>query len=160
MSELRCQYSGVPIQVARPQPGRAYFSCTGCFIRSRIPVDSSGNFPINRTLIALLAGGLAFFNQALFWLLAILLSGQGREAVAGRFVVASLALGCALWQLLAILQWRTTGGGRWTDKLAVMFTGLICAAGVIIASPGCVVGAVFLLAAWGIRGLRKKEPVA
>jgi len=58
MSELSCHYSGVPIHVARPQPGRAYFSCSGCAIASRIPVDAQGNFPINRTLVAVLGFGV------------------------------------------------------------------------------------------------------
>ena len=157
MSELRCQYSGVPIHVARPQPNRAYFSCTGCAIASRIPVDAQGNFPINRTLIAVLAGALIIFNQGLFWLLAVLLAGQGREVVAGRFLNPSLAVGGAMWLLLVIAQWRSTGGGRWTDWLVVQLTAVLLAFGVVTHSPGCVLASVVVLVAWAARGLRHKR---
>lgn len=160
MSELRCQYSGVPIQVARPEPGRSYFSCTGCFLASRILIDESGNFPITRTLIAVLAGGLAFFNQGLFWLLAWLVSEQERAVVAGRFLVASLSLGGVLWLILVLLQWRATGGGRWTDRLVVTATGVLGGIGFMAQSPGCMIAAVVVLAGWGLRGLKRKKPVA
>ncbi len=156
MSDLRCEYSGVPIHVARPQPGRAYFSCTGCAIASRIPVSADGNFPINRTLIGVLALGLVFFNQALFWLLAVLLKGQGKTVVSERFLIGSLAVGGALWLVLAIAQWRATGGGRATDWLVIGVTGALGAAGVVAVSPGCMLAAVTLLAAWGVRGLGKR----
>jgi hypothetical protein len=158
MSDLRCQYSGVPIHVARPRPGRGYFSCSGCFLASRILINESGNFPITRTLIAVLAGGLVFFNQGLFWLLAWLLEGQGRTLVAGRFLVASLALGAVLWLLLVAVQERATGGGRWTDRLIIVFTGMLVAAAVITKSPGCMLAAVVVLVGWGLRGLRRKQP--
>jgi hypothetical protein len=157
MSELRCQYSGVPIQVARPQPGRAYFSCSGCAVASGIPVDAQGNFPINRTLIAVLGFGVVVFNQLLFWLLAVLLAARNREVAAERFVFASLAIGVALWLLLVILQWRVTGGGRRTDRVMVAITGALLATGVAVASPGCVAGAVLGLIAWGGRGLAHKR---
>jgi hypothetical protein len=153
MSDLRCQYSGVPIHVARPQPGRAYFSCTGCALAHRVPVDAQGNFPINRTLIAVLGVGLVVFNQMLFWLLAVLLAGRNREVPATRFLVASLAVGVAMWLLLVVAQWKATGGGRWTDWLVVVFTGALAGAGVTLASPGCLAASVLLLIAWGLRGL-------
>jgi hypothetical protein len=157
MSELRCQYSGVPIHVVRPLPGRDYFSCTGCFLASRIRIDEKGNFPITRTLLAVLAGGLLFFNQALFWLLSVLLAGQGRTIVSKRFLVASLALGVALWLVLAVTQSRATGGGCRMDRLVVALTGGLAALGVWLASPGCVLGAVFLLGAWGSRGVKRRR---
>lgn len=157
MSELHCEYSGVPIHVARPQPGRKYFSCIGCALASRVPVDEQGNFPINRTLIAVLLGGLVIFNQGLFWLLAWLLAGQGRQVVSDRFVVASLAVGGAMWFLLVVTQWRATGGGRWTDWLVVQLTAVLLAFGVVMQSPGCVLAAVITVVAWGARGLRHKK---
>lgn len=131
-------------------------SSIGVAVRSRIPVDAQGNFPINRTLIAVLGFALAFFNQALFWLLAVLLAGQGRDIVAGRFLVASLVLGAALWFVLTVVQWRATGGGRATDWMVVALTGLLGAAGVASESPGCLIASVLLLTAWGSRGLIRK----
>jgi len=153
MSDQRCQYSGAPIHVARPQPGRAYFSCTACAVASRIPVNADGNFTINRMLITVLAFGLAIFNQALFWLLAVLLVGRDKPVVAERFVVGSLALGGVLWLILVIAQWRATGGGRLADWAVVVLTGLVGAAGVVAHSPGCMLAAVGLLTIWGVRGV-------
>lgn len=157
MSNLRCHHSGAPIQVARPQPGRAYFSCTACAIADRIPVDAEGNYPITRALVAVLVAAVVFFNQALFWFLTFSLTRQNRMIAAERFVFTSLALGGALWLVSAIAQWRATGGGRWTDRLVVVLTGLLSAAGVIVGSPGCLVGSVLLLTAWGLRGLGCKQ---
>ncbi|MDF3058332.1 MAG: hypothetical protein K0R17_2547 [Rariglobus sp.] len=134
---------------------RDQYSCTGSFLASRIPVDENGNFPINRTLIAVLAGGLLFFNQGLFWLLAELLAGQGRDVVANRFLVASLAVGAGLWLVLTLVQAKATGGGRMSDWLVVALTGGLGAAGLLAKSPACLVAAVLLLMVWGLRGLKR-----
>lgn len=130
------------------------FSCIGSAVMSRIPVDAQGNFPINRTLIAVLGFGLALFNQALFWLLAVLIQGQGRPVPAGRFLLASIGLGAALWVLLALLQARVTGGSRRNDWLVAGLTGALLVEGVGATSPGCALAAVGLLTAWNVRDLR------
>ena len=133
---------------------RPRFSCTGSAIASRIPVDAQGNFPINRTLIAVLLFGLALFNQALFWLLAVLIQGQGRPVSAGRFLLASIGLGAALWLVLVVLQTRVTAGGRRNDWLMVALTGGLLGAGLVAVSPGCALAAVSLLTVWGARDFR------
>ena len=131
------------------------FSCIGSAIARRIPVDAQGNFPINRTLIAVLAFGLALFNQALFWLLAVLIRGQGRPIPADRFLFASVGLGAALWLILVFLQTRVTGGGRRNDWLVLLLTGGLLGVGVGTVSPGCALMAVGLLTAWGARSFKK-----
>lgn len=156
MSELRCHYSGVPIEVKNPVPGRPYFSCSGCLVAGRLKVDAQGDFPVTPTLLALLAGGLVFFNQGLFWLLSALVRGRGRDATAGYFLTGSLALGVALWVVLVLIQWHATGGGRLADRAVAAFTGLLCLAGAIAGSGACAFAAVMLLAAWGLRGLRHR----
>jgi len=124
---------------------------------SRIPVDAQGNFPINRTLIAVLGFGLALFNQALFWLLAVLIQGQGRPVPAGRFLFASIGLGAVLWLLLVVLQARATGGGRRNDWLVAGLTGALLVTGGVAASPGCALAGVILLTGWNIRDLKKQD---
>lgn len=152
---LRCAYSGVPIHVSNPQPGRAYFVTSACAIKSRIPVDAEGNFPINRPLIAVLTVSMLIFNQALFWLLAVLMDGRGKVVGGKRFLVASVALGAALWLLLAVFQWRSTGGGSVADKVVLALTAALVALGVIGTSPACSLGGVALLVAWGLRIRRR-----
>jgi len=133
--------------------GGVRFVSTGAAIRSRIPVSADGNFPINKTLIGVLALGLAIFNQALFWLLAVLLAGRGNTVTAARFVIASVALGAVLWALLAVLQWRATDGGNAADKGVLVLTAALCAGSVWLVSPVCGLAAVAVLTAWSVRGL-------
>ena len=129
------------------------FASTGEAIRSRIPVDANGNFPVNRTLTGVLVLGVAFFNQVIFWPLAVQLAGRGNEITSARFVSASVWLGAVLWLVLAVLQWRVTRGGGGMDKAVLVLTGLLCAGGVWAVSPGCGVASVGLLTAWGVRGV-------
>lgn len=131
------------------------FSSIGAAVRSRIPVDAQGNFPINRTLIAVLAFALALFNQALFWLLAVLIQGQGRPVPAGRFLLGSISLGAVLWLILAVLQVRFTGGGRRGDWLVAGLTAGLLAVGIAGNSPGCALAATVLFTAWSARGLKR-----
>lgn len=126
-------------------------------VARRISVDKQGNFPITGTLIAVLGYGLGVFNQALFWLLALILGGQGRAVPSGRFMQASLALGALLWLVLVVMQVRVTAGGRRVDLLAIMLTGCLVAAGQVTMSPGCVLAGVGLLVIWNLRGLRRKK---
>ncbi|MFA6960177.1 MAG: hypothetical protein WC205_05445 [Opitutaceae bacterium] len=157
MSEVRCHYSGVPMQVAHPQPGRHYYSCTGCAVAGSVPVDAQGNFPVNGPLIAVLVGGVAFFNQVIIWPLSVMLLRQGKDSTAGHLVTASLAIGLVLWLALVVVQWRVTGGGRRADWLVVVFTALLAVCGLILHSPGCMVEGTALLMVWGARGLLYKK---
>jgi hypothetical protein len=133
------------------------FLSIGQAVRSRIPVDAQGNFPINRTLIAVLAFGVAVFNQGLFWLLAVLMAGRGQTVGAGRFVLASLGLGAVLWLVLVAVQARVTGGGSRRDWLVVCLTAVLLSFGWVATSPGCVVAAVGGLTLWSARGFKKQE---
>lgn len=133
------------------------FASAGAAIRSRIPVDRDGNFPINRMLIGVLTFGVALFNQGLFWLLAVLLAGRGSELTAARFVIASVALGAVLWVILAVLQWRVTRGGGGADKGVLVLTAALCAGGVWAVSPACGLASTGLLTVWSARGLLGKQ---
>lgn len=130
---------------------RGQFSSIGAAIASRIPVDAQGNFPVNRTLVAVLAFGLAFFNEALFWLLAHV----GREAVAGRFLLGSIGLGVVLWLTLVVVQVRVTGGANRAGWLVTVLTGGLVVTGVLMTTPACVLAGVGLLTAWSARGIKK-----
>jgi hypothetical protein len=135
-------------------PGKR-FTGIGSAVASGIPVDAQGNFPVNRVLIAVLVFGFALFNQALCWLLAVLLHGRDQTVVADRFQWASLGLGGALWLLLVVVHVRVTGGGR-KDLPVIMLTGVLTAAGWVAVSPGCVLGAVLMLTAWSARDFKKQ----
>ena len=133
---------------------RPSFASIGSAAASHIRMDAQGNFPITRVLIAVLIFGVALLNQALFWLLAVLLQGQERLVAAGRFWWASLGLGAVLWLILVIAHVRVTGGGSRKDLLVVMLTGVLIAAGLVAGSPGCVLGGAGLLTLWCARGFK------
>ena len=114
-------------------------------LRPDVPPDAGVDF-IHRPQImqreialrfrfAVLIFGVALLNQALFWLLAVLLQGQERLVAAGRFWWASLGLGAVLWLILVIAHVRVTGGGSRKDLLVVMLTGVLIAAGLVAGSP-------------------------
>jgi len=158
MSRIACHYCGLPVNVARAQPGREYFCCPGCAIASRVPMDENGRFPANPTLLAALAAGFVFFNQLLFWLLATLLTKEGNLPMSGRFETASLALGAAVWTALVVAQWRL-GARRWTDAVVAALTAASLSLGLAARSPACAAAACAALVAWSARGfLRKKTP--
>lgn len=156
-----CEHCGLPFSVARVAPGKPAFCCSGCALAARLPVDANGQFPVNAALATALGVGFVFFNQSLFWLLAILLARRADEASAvnaGRFEIASLAAGAAVWFALAFFQ---TGAGarRVVDRLwlAVTLAGLGWA--LATARPELALAANAGLAGWALRGLaRKKVP--
>lgn len=128
---------------------------------ARVSVSASGQVPVNPALVSALGLGFVFFNQVLFWLLAILLARQtdvNASLNAGRFLLASLALASAVWLALAIFQ-RRAGVRRRVD--GVVFAAAFFGIGAAWASgrPEFAVFANGLLAAWALRGLaRKKVP--
>jgi hypothetical protein len=105
--------------------------------------------------------GFVFFNQALFWMLAMLLARRPDAASAvnaGRLVLGSLALGAAVWFALAFFQSRA-GARRVADwmVLAATLAGLGWALANARPEAGLLANAA--LAAWALRGLaRKKVP--
>lgn len=156
-----CEHCALPFSVARVTPGRPVYCCSGCALAARVPVDANGQFPVNGALVTALSTGFVFFNQALFWLLAILLARQaGADATlnAGRFTLASLGIAVVVWLALAVFQLRA-GARRLVDGLFLAIT--LAGVGVALAGgrPGIAVLANGLLAAWALRGLtRKKVP--
>jgi len=156
MNKVACHYCGLPFKAIRVQPGREYFCCSGCAIASRVPVDEDGRFPANPTVLTAMAVGFIFFNQLMFWLLAVLLVRQGSLPVAGKFGWASLVLGTAVWLALVVVQWRL-GARRWLDAMVVVLTAGLLAGGFASGSQACAAAANAGLAAWSVRGFFKKK---
>ncbi|TAG28900.1 MAG: hypothetical protein EAZ36_05175 [Verrucomicrobia bacterium] len=128
-----------------------------------MPVGASGQFPINRALLAALSVGFACFNQTLFWLLAILLTrdstAPNAPANAERFMWASLALGTVVWAALGLSQ-IFAGARRPADHCVLFAAALLTGYSVKTAQPSLALGANTLLAAWALRGLGRKKPIA
>ena len=122
MAAVTCRYCGLPFRVRSVEPERDYFCCTGCAMLSRVPIDEKGQFPVNAHLVSALAAGFLFFNELLFWLVAVLLVREGRMAVAVRFFWLSGGAALAVWLALVVLQWKEKAM-RGVD-LAVMALGL------------------------------------
>lgn len=106
MNPVSCRYCGLPFKVRRVEPGREYFCCTGCAMLGRVPIDEKGQFPVNTHLVSALATGFLFFNEVLFWLLAVLLVRDGRMALALRFFWLAAMAALAVWGSLAFLLWK------------------------------------------------------
>lgn len=154
-----CEHCGLPFSIARPAPGRAVYCCSGCALAARVPVGANGEFPVNAALVTALGLGFVFFNQVLFWLLAVLLARQanGVDALnAGRFAIASLSLALAVWAVLALFQLRS-GARRAVDWLLIgaTLTGAIWA--LATAKPELAVLANAVFGAWAARGLTRKK---
>jgi hypothetical protein len=159
MNKVACHYCGLPFKAVRMQPGREYFCCSGCAIASRVPVDGDGRFPANPTLLTALGLGFIFFNQLMFWLLAVLLVREGRAPMAGRFEVASLVIGAVVWLALVVVQ-CLLGARRWVDAVVVVLTAGLLASAFASGSQACAVAASAALVTWSVRGfLKKKSPV-
>lgn len=167
-----CEHCGLPFTVARTTPGRAVYCCSGCALAARVPVDASGQFPVNAALVTALSVGFAAFNQVLFWLLGVLLarragafSDTASEAPgadlasaenAARFAWASLGVGAVVWISLAVLQWRV--GARRAADLCVLALGLAgVVAGLALRQPTWAALGNALVIAWSLRGLRRKR---
>lgn len=148
-----CEHCGLPFSVTRVAPGRPVYCCSGCALAANVPVDAHGNFPVNTALAAALGAGFVFFNQALFWLLALLLAREADGVVnAGRFTWASLAAGVVLVCALAVFQARA-GARRGIDRLVLAACGGLLAVSMAGAGAGCAVAGNACLAAWSLRGL-------
>ena len=72
MPRVQCSYCGLPFRVRQVEAGRAYYCCSGCALASRLPpAGEGGQFPVTPALIVALGVGFAFFNEVLFWTLAL-----------------------------------------------------------------------------------------
>ena len=156
MDKVVCHHCGLPFKAVCVQPGRRYFYCSGCAIASRVPVDANGKFPVNTGVVTALAVGFTFFNQLLFWLLAVLLVREERLEIAGRFAAASLIAGVLIWIALIVVQWRM-GARRTVDGVVLLLTLGLAGTGVAMESPACVAAGNAALVAWGLRGLLNKK---
>lgn len=154
-----CEHCGLPFSVARVAPGRKVYCCSGCALAARVPVDAQGQFPVNAALVTALGTGFVFFNQALFWLLAILIARQEAGAVnAGRFATASLVVGVAVWCAVAFFQMRE-GARRAVDQAMLGLAAFGVGLGFANGAPAYALAGNALLAAWALRGLARKRRV-
>jgi hypothetical protein len=153
-----CHYCGLPFKVRRVESGRDYFCCTGCAMLSRVPVDEKGQFPINAHLVSALATGFLFFNEVLFWLVAMLLVRDGRMALAVRFFWLAGAAALSVWGSLAFLLWKERTA-RATD-IVLMAIGLVVfalACRRLPPLPPEMAAANVVLIAWCFRGVFRRR---
>lgn len=154
-----CEHCGLPFSVPRAVPGKAVYCCSGCALASRVPVDARGQFPVNAALVSALGGGFVFFNQALFWMLAALL-GRRADAEsgiqAGRFAIASLALGVAVWGAVMFFQWKTAAL-RARDKAVLGVGGFVLGWAFAHGRPELALLANLFAGMWALRGLARKK---
>ena len=160
MSRLRiqCSYCGLPFTVRQVEAGRVYYCCSGCALASRLPpVGEGGQFPVTPVLIVALGVGFAFFNEVLFWTLALLLIRDNRVETALLFARVSAGLGVLVWAAAVAGIWRAPVR-RWTDAVVALATlGGIVAAVQPQLSAGCVVAADAALGLWLARGWCKQK---
>jgi hypothetical protein len=154
-----CEHCGLPFSVPRAVPGKAVYCCSGCALASRVPVDAQGQFPVNAALVSALGGGFVFFNQALFWMLAVLLERRadaGSVIYAGRFAIASLMLGVAVWLAVMFFQWNA-GALRAPDKAMLGVSGTALGWAFSHGRPELALLGNLILAAWALRGLARRK---
>lgn len=157
--KVTCEHCGLPFSVARVAPGRAVYCCSGCALAARVPVDAQGQFPVNAALVTALGVGFVYFNQVLFWLLAVLLARGADGALnAARFAWASLGVGAAVWVALALFQ-LNAGARRVVDWVVLLAAAALLGCGVANAQPAVAAAGNALLAAWALRGLARKRRV-
>lgn len=156
MTSVTCAYCGLPFKVTRVVPGRPSYCCTGCAVASRVPVDSKGDFPVNAALVSAVATGFVFFNQLLFWALAVLLMREGKVDAAANSALVSVVAGAITWLVLTISLFRNAVG-RWQDTVVVVACLALGVIGARWGSLGCAAAANALLLAWSLRGLLKQK---
>jgi hypothetical protein len=128
---------------------------------SRLPIDDKGQYPINAHLVSALVAGFLFFNELLFWLVAVLLVREGRMALALRFFWLAGGAALAVWIALAVLQWREKAAR--TVDFVIMTFGLIALLASFFRSPPWPLPMASLngvLIAWCFRGLLRKRIAA
>ena len=158
MTRVSCHYCGLPFKVRRVEEGRDYFCCTGCAMLSRVPVDEKGQFPVNAHLVSALVTGFLFFNQLMFWLVAVLLVRESKMVLAVRIFWLSGGAATAVWLALALMQWKERAARAW-DYL-FMALGLVALAVAFRRQPPwplemAITNAVLI--GWSFRGLLRKK---
>ena len=158
MPLVQCSYCGLPFKVARVEPGRPVYCCSGCALASRLPAaGAGGQFPVTADLVVALLIGFAFFNELLFWLLGAALAREGRLAPALVFARISVGLGGLVWAALAAGIIRAPVR-RWGDAAVALAT--LAAVAAALAPPmsaGKLAVANALLALWLGRGWGKRK---
>ena len=158
MPQVTCEYCGRAFFQRRPSPGRPCFCSSGCALASRLPPEGiEGKYPVVPALIVGLLAAFLFFNEGLFWTLALEVTREGRAETGLRFARMSAGVGVAVWlALVAVLACARTQ--RWTDAVLLLGTGALLVAGFRPSlSPGAVVVANAALGLWVVRGRRKKK---
>ena len=156
MIRTQCSYCGLPVKVRQLDPGRAYYCCSGCALASRLPPPGAGGeFPVTPALLVALGAGFAWFNEVLFWTLAMALAHDQRAAQAVLFARVSTGLGALVWVTLIAAMARAASR-HWTDALA----GAVTLAGLVGAfwsgrPAGWIVAVNIALLLWLSRGWGK-----
>jgi hypothetical protein len=155
--KVTCEHCGLPFAVARSTPGRVLYCCSGCALAARVPVDASGQFPVNAALVTALGLGFGLFNQLLFWLLAVLVArrSDGLENAA-RLAWGSFTIGAAVWAALVLCQARV-GARRGADWALAAASGAGLVWAWSVAAPGLAFATITLFALWALRGLRRRK---
>jgi hypothetical protein len=158
MPRIQCSYCGLPFKVRQVEAGRAYYCCSGCALVSRLPpAGAGGQFPVTPALVVALGVGFGFFNEMLFWTLALELARENRGDLALLFARVSAGLGVLVWVAAAVGIWRAPVR-RWTDAVVALATlGVIAAAIQPKLSAGCVVAANSVQGLWLARGWCKQK---
>ena len=158
MPRMQCSYCGLPFHVRRPEPGRAYYCCSGCALVSRLPrPGEAGQFPVTPVLLVALGAGFAFFNEAFFWMLAVALAREPRAAEALLFARVSTGLGAVVW-LTQMVAMARAASRHWTDALAAVVTLAGLGGAAMSARPaGWVVLVNVALGLWLARGWGKQK---
>jgi hypothetical protein len=158
MPQVPCRFCGLPFKVRRVEAGRAYYCCSGCALVSRLPPGGvEGRYPVTPALIAALVVGFGYFNEMLFWTLALEIAREQRPETAQVFARLSAGLGLFVWAALVAGLWRAAAH-QWSDALVALATlALVVAAVRPGLSPGGLVGANAALALWVARGWGKQK---
>lgn len=156
-----CEHCGLPFSLARAEPGRRVYCCSGCALAARVSADAAaGAPPASPLLVAALGAAFLHFNQLLLWLLAVLLAreapGAGAFIDADTLALLSLALGCALWNVLALAQFFL-GARRPVDLGLLALSGGLLLGAAVLGSPALAAAATTLFGGWALRGLAKKK---
>lgn len=155
MAAVTCSYCGLPFQVRRVEPGRPVYCCAGCALASRVRVEG-GEFPITPELLLALGAGLAAFNQALAWLLAVLLAQEDKVEMAARLEWVSLGAGAVAWLVAAVAHRRSgVAGGR--EGAVAGLTLMLVASGWVFVSPACALAGVAGWLTWVARGAFRRR---
>jgi hypothetical protein len=158
MPRIPCSYCGLPFRVRQVEAGRAYYCCSGCALASRLPkTGAGGQFPVTPALVFAVGVGFAFFNEVLFWTLAIALDREHRADTALLFARVSAGLGVLVWVALGAGMWRAPVR-RWTDALMALAT-MAALAGALqpALAAGRAAGINLALGIWIARGWCKQK---